>query len=158
MASGVISEGVLIIASVIIAGMITGIAISKVGSLEGYFTATTEAQKEKMLTKFQIIHANQINDTSVNVWVKNTGLVPITKLDKVDAYFGLINATDYVEYESGSTPQWVFNGTSPSSIWNQFQTIQIVLNDDSPLKINGTYFVQFTLANGVSDDHIFSIP
>ena len=46
MASGVISEGVLIIASVIIAGMITGIVISKVGTFEGIYTATTEAQKE----------------------------------------------------------------------------------------------------------------
>ena len=157
MSSGVISEGVLIIASVIIAGMITGIVISKVGSFEGYFTASTEAQKEKMLTKFQIIYTNQINDTSVNIWVKNTGLGPITKLDKIDAYFGLINAAGYVGYESGSTPQWIFNGTSPSSVWTQGQTIQIVLNDDSPLIINGTYVVQFTLANGVSDDHIFSL-
>ena len=73
MASGVISEGVLIIASVIIAGMITGIVISKVGTFEGIYTATTEAQKEKMLSKFEIIHVSQINSTSVNVWVKNTG-------------------------------------------------------------------------------------
>ena len=34
MAAGVISEGVLIIASVIVAGMITGIVISKVGATE----------------------------------------------------------------------------------------------------------------------------
>lgn len=157
MSSGVISEGVLIIASVIIAGAITGIVISKVGTFEGYYTETTEAQKEKMLTKFEIIHVSQINSTSVNVWVKNTGLGPITKLDMVDAYFGLINAVDYVGYASGSTPQWVYNGTSTNSVWSQGQTIQIALQDSSALTSNESYLVQFVVSNGVSDDYIFSV-
>jgi len=157
MSSGVISEGVLIIASVIIAGLITGIVISKVGTFEGYYTATTEAQKEKMLSKFEIIHVSQINSTSVNVWVKNTGLGPITKLDKVDAYFGLINAVDYVGYATGTTPQWVFNGTATSSVWSQGQTIQMAIHDSSALTSNESYLVQFVISNGVSDDYIFSV-
>ena len=157
MASGIISEGVLIIASVIIAGALTGIVIAKVGTFEGYYTATTEAQKEKMLSKFEIIHVSQINSTSVNVWIKNTGLGPITKLDKVDAYFGLINAVDYVGYASGSTPQWVYNGTSASSVWTQGQTIQIALQDSSSLISNESYLVQFVISNGVTDDYIFSV-
>ena len=157
MASGIISEGVLIIASVIIAGALTGIVIAKVGTFEGYYTATTEAQKEKMLSKFEIIHVSQINSTSVNIWVKNTGLGPITKLDMVDAYFGLINAVDYVGYASGSAPQWVFNGTSVSSTWSQGQTIQIALQDSSALTSSESYLVQFVVSNGVSDDYIFSV-
>jgi len=157
MASGIISEGVLIIASVIIAGALTGIVIAKVGTFEGYYTETTEAQKEKMLTKFEIIHVSQINSTSVNIWVKNTGLGPITKLDMVDAYFGLINAVDYVGYASGSAPQWVFNGTSVSSTWSQGQTIQIALQDSSALTSSESYLVQFVVSNGVSDDYIFSV-
>ena len=98
MASGVISEGVLIIASVIVAGLITGIVISKVGTFEGYYTATTEAQKEKMLSKFEIIHVSQLNNTSVNIWIKNTGLTPIQELGSVDTYFGQINSVDLVGY------------------------------------------------------------
>jgi len=157
MASGIISEGILIVASVIIAGLITGIVITKVGTFEGYYTTTTEAQKEKMLSKFEIIHVSQINNTSVNIWVKNTGLTPIQKLDKVDAYFGLINAVDYVGYNSGSTPQWVYNGTSANSAWSEGQTIQIALQDDSALTSNESYLVQLVISNGVSDDYIFSV-
>lgn len=158
MGAGVISEGVLIIASVIVAGMITGVVISKVGTFEGYYTATTEAQKEKMLTKFEIIHVSQLNNTSVNIWIKNTGLTPIQKLDLVDMYFGQINSVDFVGYSSGSTPQWVFQGsTTTSSVWSQGQTIQIALQDDSALQNNKSYLVQFTIANGVSDDYIFSV-
>lgn len=158
MGAGVISEGVLIIASVIVAGMITGVVISKVGTFEGYYTATTEAQKEKMLTKFEIIHVSQLNNTSVNIWIKNTGLTPIQKLDLVDMYFGQINSVDFVGYSSGSTPQWVFQGsTTISSVWSQGQTIQIALQDDSALQNNKSYLAQFTIANGVSDDYIFSV-
>ena len=158
MSAGVISEGVLIIASVIVAGLITGVVISKVGTFEGYYTATTEAQKEKMLSKFEIIHVSQLNNTSVNIWIKNTGLTPIQKLDLVDTYFGQINSVDFVGYSSGSTPQWVFQGsTTTSSVWSEGQTIQIALQDDSALQNNKSYLVQFTIANGVSDDYIFSV-
>jgi len=157
MASGVVSEGILIIASVIIAGMITGIVISKVGTFEGYYTATTEAQKEKMLSKFEIIHVSQLNNTSVNIWIKNTGLTPIQELDSVDVYFGKINSVNFVGYSSGSTPQWVFNGTTPSSVWSQGDTIQITLQDGSALPSSTSHLVQFTISNGVSDDYIFSI-
>lgn len=157
MASGIISEGILIVASVIIAGLITGIVITKVGTFEGYYTATTEAQKEKMLTKFEIIHVNQLNSTSVNIWVKNTGLSPITSLEKFDTYFGLINSVGSVGYASGSTPQWNFNGTDASSVWSEGQTIQITLQDDSALTSNESYLVQLVISNGVSDDYIFSV-
>ena len=158
MASGVISEGVLIIASVIVAGMITGIVISKVGTFESYYTATTEAQKEKMLSKFEIIHVSQLNNTSVNIWIKNTGLTPIDKLDSFDTYFGLINSADFVGYSSGSTPQWVFSGTTTtSSIWSQGNTIQIILQDDSALQSSQSYLVQLVIANGESDDYVFSL-
>ncbi len=157
MASGVVSEGVLIIASVIVAGMITGVVISKVGTFEGYYTATTEAQKEKMLSKFEIIHVSQINNTSVNIWIKNTGLTPIQELDLFDMYFGQINSVDFIGYSSGSTPQWVFNGTTTSSVWSEGATIQVALQDDSTLQSSTSYLVQLTISNGVSDDYIFSI-
>ena len=159
MSAGVISEGVLIIASVILAGLITGIVITKVGTFEGYYTATTEAQKEKMLSKFEIIHVTQFNSTSVDIWIKNTGLTPIQELGSVDAYFGQINAVDYVAYSSGSTPQWAFqDSTTTSSVWSEGNTIQIRLQDDASLVSDTSYLVQFTISNGVSDDYIFSVP
>ena len=158
MASGIIGEGVLIIASVIVAGMITGVVISKVGTFEGYYTATTEAQKEKMLSKFEIIHVNQINNTAVNIWIKNTGLTPIQELNSVDVYFGQIDSVEFIGYSAGSTPQWEFVGsTTTNSVWSEGETIQIELQDDSSLQSSQSYLVQFVIANGVLDDYIFSV-
>ncbi|AJW70506.1 flagellin [Nitrosopumilus adriaticus] len=158
MSSGMISEGILIIASIVVAGLITGIVVSKVGTFEGYYTANTEAQKDKMLSKFEIIHVSKINNTSVKAWIKNTGLTPIRELDSVDVYFGPITSVNYVGYSSGSNPQWSFNGTKdPSSVWNQGETIQIQLQDDSALQTSTSYLIQFTISNGESNDHIFSV-
>ncbi|MCE9652486.1 MAG: flagellin [Nitrosarchaeum sp.] len=158
MAAGVLSEGVLIIASVILAGMITGIVISKVGSFESFYTATTEAQKEKLLNKFEIIHVVKTNNTSVDIWVKNTGLSPIQKLDSMDIYFGQIHSAQLIPYNQGSNPQWVFgDDTTPSSIWSQGNTVKITLQDGTALQSSTSYELQMIISNGVSDDTIFSV-
>ncbi|CAD6519372.1 Archaeal flagellin [metagenome] len=158
MASGVLSEGVLIIASVILAGIITGIVLSKVGSFESYFTATTEAQKEKLLNKFEIIHVNKINSTSVDIWVKNTGLAPIQELNLMDVYFGQVNSVQMIGYNDTTNPKWVFgDSTTTSSIWSQGNTIKITLQDSSSLTPSTSYLIQIILSNGVMDDHIFSV-
>ena len=163
MGAGVISEGILIIASVIVAGLITGVVITKVGTFEGYYTATTEAQKEKMLTKFEIIHVTPItgNSTSVYVWMKNIGLTPILELGSADVYFGKVNAVGYAGYADGTDnpPDWGFaDGTTTSSVWSEGQTIKIDIENDVDLVSSQSYVVQFVLSNGVTDDHIFSVP
>lgn len=157
MASGIIGEGILIVASVIVAGMITGVVITKAGLIEGTFTTTVEAQKDKILSKFEIIHVNQKNTTSVNVWIKNTGMTPIQNLDILDIYFGQINTAEYVGYLS-DVPGWEFgDSTTPSSVWEQGQTIQITIQDDADIQTNQSYEVQVTIGNGVSDNNIFSV-
>ena len=159
MASGIIGEGILIIASVIVAGMITGIVISKVGSIEGAFTSTVEDQKDKLLSKFEIIHANKKNNTSVNIWLKNTGLTPIKNLGSMDVYFGLINSVSFVGYQASSTPSWEFgDGTTTSTVWEQGNTIQITIQDDSNIQTNQSYEVQVVIDNGVTDNLVFSVP
>jgi flagellar protein FlaG len=51
------SEGILIIASVVIATSIAGVVMSQVGVFESTFTATSENQKDIMLTKVKIVYA-----------------------------------------------------------------------------------------------------
>lgn len=158
MAAGIIGEGILIVASVIVAGMITGIVITKVGSIEGTFTSSVEDQKDKLLSKFEIIHVNQKNNTSVNVWIKNIGLTPIQNLDSLDVYFGQINSAQYVGYLDATLPGWEFgDSTTPSSVWEQGKTIQVTIQDDTGIQTDQSYEVQLTIGNGVTDDHIFSV-
>jgi flagellar protein FlaG len=74
LAAGIMSEGILIIASVVIATSIAGVVMSQVGIFESTFTATTENQKDIMLTKVKIVYATNTTNTNVNVWVKNIGI------------------------------------------------------------------------------------
>lgn len=158
MASGVIGEAILIVAAVIVAGMITGMIIMKVGTFEGTFTATTEAQKDKILSKFEILHVIKYNATSVDVWVKNTGLNPITGLDSMDVYFGQVNSAQLIVYNYASTPRWVFaDSTTTSSTWDEKDTIQLRIRESSSLVASTSYFVQITSSNGVTDDYVFSM-
>ena len=85
------SEGILIIASVVIATSIAGVVMSQVGIFQSTFTATTENQKDIMLTKVKIVYATNTTNTHVNVWVKNIGINPIVNANNTDVYFGEIN-------------------------------------------------------------------
>ena len=49
MASGLIGEAILIIASVIVAGTIAGVVLSQIGVFESTITQTTEKQQDKLL-------------------------------------------------------------------------------------------------------------
>ena len=157
MASGLIGEAILIIASVIVAGSVAGIVLSKVGTFESTVTATSNAQQDKLLTKIKIVYASNSTDDDAEIWVKNIGKKPITTLNKIDVYFGPIGAVQRFAYEIGANDEtWEIDGGLPT-VWNQTDTIQLNLDEDSLTK-NTTYEVRITAPNGVSDDYIFSLP
>lgn len=157
MASNIIGEAILIIASVIVAGSVAGIVMSKIGVFESTVTSTSDLQQEKMLTKLAIIYASNSTATDAEVWVKNIGRATIFDLDKIDVYFGEINAVDRYAYEIGTADQtWEIDGGLPST-WDQMETLQINIDEDD-LDKDVTYFVRVTTPNGVSDDYIFSLP
>ena len=156
MASNLIGEAILIIASVIVAGSVAGIVMSKVGVFESTVTSTSEAQKDKMLTKIKIIFAGNDTRNDANVYVKNVGINPITDLDKVDVYFGPVGNVQKYGYEVGiNDDTWEYEGGLPS-LWQKMDTIRINVNETSLAKGN-TYEVRISTPNGVSDDYIFSL-
>ncbi len=79
MAAGVMSEGILIIASVVIATSIAAIVMNQVGVFESTFTATTQGQKDVLLTKVKIILATNTTDSHVAVWVKMSELIRLVR-------------------------------------------------------------------------------
>src|SRR3989304_2098635 len=96
MAAGIMSEAILIIASVVIATSVAGVVMNQVGVFESTFTATTEGQKDTLLTNFKIVMATNTTDDTVSIWKKNVGQNPISSVDKVDVYFGEIETVSSV--------------------------------------------------------------
>ena len=159
MASGLIGEAILIIASVIVAGSVAGVVLSQIGVFESSITQTSESQKDKLLTKIKIVYATNSSDNDVNIYVKNIGKQPLTSLDNMDVYFGPVNSADryaYVE-QTWQDDTWEFNSTSTPSVWQSMETQQIDINESSLAK-STTYEIQVTTPQGVSDEYIFSIP
>jgi len=158
MAAGIMSEGILIIASVIIATSIAGIVMSQVGVFESTFTATTENQKDIMLTNVKIVYVTNTTKTNVVVWVKNIGINPIVDANKTDVYFGEINQVQNIlhnpKQEIDNT--WNWDAPLPQPIWQISDTHSINITD-ADLRPDVTYHVTVTTPNGVTYEEIFSI-
>ena len=152
------SEGILIIASVVIATSVAGVVMSQVGVFESTFTATTEGQKDIMLTKVKIVYVTNTTDNQVNVWVKNIGINPVVDANNTDVYFGEINQVQRIPHnakqEADDTWQW--DGPLPQPVWQLSETHSINITD-LDLQPGVTYQVTVTTPNGVADEQIFSI-
>ncbi len=158
MAAGIMSEGILIIASVVIATAIAGVVMSQVGIFESTFTATTENQKDIMLTKVKIVYATNTTDTNVNVWVKNIGINTIVNANNTDVYFGEINQVQNIVHNPKQQidNNWMWDAPLPQPIWQISETHSINITDID-LQPGVTYQVTVTTPNGVDDEYIFSI-
>jgi len=161
MASGIMSEAILIIASVVIATSVAGVVMSQVGVFQSTFTATTEGQKDTLLTNFKIVMATNTTDDNVSIWVKNIGQNPISSVDKVDVYFGEIDQVQNIPRNQACTPPcpddtWKYDNI-PSPVWQIMDTVSLNITDND-LQKGVTYQVTVITPNGVSDEHIFSLP
>jgi flagellar protein FlaG len=160
MAAGIMGEAILIIASVVIATSIAAVVMNQVGIFESTFTATTQGQKEQLLTKVKIIMATNTTDQHVAIWVKNTGVNPIGFLDNVDVYFGQINQIQRIPYDlvqNDLTWQYATPPGPPTPIWQKMDTFALNVTDNN-LQKGVTYHVTVSTPNGVIDEHIFSLP
>ncbi|MEX0855540.1 MAG: flagellin [Nitrosopumilaceae archaeon] len=163
MASGIMSEAILIIASVVIATSVAGVVMSQVGVFQSTFTATTEGQKDTLLTNFKIVMATNTTDDTVSIWIKNVGQNPISSLDKVDVYFGEIGQIKNIPYDSSCLPPaactddtWRYDNI-PVPIWQIMDTTSINITDNQ-IQRGVTYQVTVITSNGVSNEYIFSLP
>ena len=157
------SEAILIIASVVIATSIAGVVMSQVGIFESTFTATSESQKDMMLTKVKIVYATNTTDNNVSIWVKNIGINPITDVDKLDVYYGEIDQVLNMVYTEGCIAadtcideEWDYDN-KPVPLWQIMDTFSLNITDFD-LQKDVTYVVSITTPNGVTDEHIFSLP
>ncbi len=158
MAAGVLSEGILIIASVVIATSIAGVVMNQVGVFQSTFTATTENQKDIMLTKVKIVYVTNTTDNHVNVWIKNIGINPIVNSNNTDVYFGEIDQVQNIVHnpKQQNNNNWMWDGPLPQPIWQISETHSINITD-ADLTPGVTYQVTITTPNGVTDEHIFSV-
>jgi len=160
LASAIIGEGIMIIASVIVAGALAGVILNQVGVFESTIVETTDAQQDKMLTKVKIVYASNSSSTRLDVWIKNTGKNPITSATNMDVFFGPIGQVTSYAYHASATfsdGTWDFSGNSPPTAWQVLNTTKIRI-DESSLAKDVTYDLRVSTPNGIFDEYIFSLP
>ncbi len=152
------SEAILIIASVVIATSIAGVVMSQVGVFESTFTATTENQKDIMLTKVKIVYVTNTTNNHVSVWIKNIGINPVVNANNTDVYYGEINQVQNIQHnpKQQNDNNWMWNAPLPQPVWQLSDTHSINITD-ADLRPGVTYHVTVTTPNGVTDEQIFSI-
>ena len=158
MASGIMSEAILIIASVVIATSIAGVVMNQVGVFQSTFTATTESQKGQILTDVKIVYASGSDPNNyVNVWIKNIGVNPIVNNNKTDVYFGQIGQVkNYPHNKIKTEDTWRWNSPLPEPSWQIANTHSINITD-AQITTGVTYQLTVTTQNGISDEYIFTL-
>ena len=155
MGAFIISEGIVLIASVIMAAGFSAMVLNQMGIFHSSLSSTSAAEKDITLTKIQIVYASNSSSTQLSVWLKNIGSTPIKSLDKVDVFFGTIDNVKRIPYNSGGSPTWVYS--SPVTVWQLKDTIQVNLSTAASLQKNVAYTITVAAPNGVSDEYVFSI-
>lgn len=155
MGSLIISEGIILIASIIIAAGFSVTVLNQMGVFKSTLATAGAAEKEIALTRIKVLYATNSSDSQVDLWVKNIGTNQIVALDKVDVYFGELNYVQLIPYNATSPPSWGY--AEPGNVWPAKETVEINISYDGTLERNVNYAVRISTPNGVSDDYIFSI-
>lgn len=156
MASAVFTETILIISSVIVASTLSITILSQTGTFQSTFESTSENLIDVSLTKIKIIYATNSSSNTIQAWVKNVGITPITTVNSTDVYFGNLGNVTRIPFDTDITSYWEYN--TPLSVWKIKDTIQINIFYDTPVMKNTNYILKIVAPNGVTDEHIFSIP
>ncbi len=154
MVNEVMSEAILLIASITLASLLSVLVISRYGLLESTFGTMINSEKNNMLSKIKIVYAN-VNGSSVVIWVKNIGSIPIVHISKMDVYFGLYGSASYIPYNSTSLPSWTYK-IYGGNTWAPGLTVLITISLSSTPS-SGVYYVKLMTYEGASDEYVFSV-
>ncbi len=161
----------MIIISVISAVLVFNAILPAVTSSRDAMVTMRGRLNERIKSKITVIHAtgeldqdalwqdtNGNGNFDIFAWVKNIGAVRIPAVDSLDLFFG--PEGNYVRIPSkdeaaGSFPYWEWTVENDSS-WNPSATLQITIRFAATLS-SGRYLLKVVLANGVSDEYIFSL-
>jgi archaellum component FlaG (FlaF/FlaG flagellin family) len=159
-----ISTAILLIATIIMATVFTGAAISQLYTFENAFKQVSTANQQMFASSITIIgEAQQTSPTSIQVWVKNIGQTAFSlggsgiNASYWDVFLTFPNGT-YTRFSYGTSQHncWsaqILNGGG-TGVWENGQTLLITIYTQQVDP--GSYTVRITLPNGVSAEDKFS--
>jgi len=104
---------------------------------------------------------------SVQIWAKNVGAINIPSLNKIDVFFGEVDAFERIDYDSLPTcpnpvppprtePCWQYQLENDTE-WTPFATLRITVYLDYNLAAGTDYISTIVLPNGITASRTFSL-
>ncbi len=149
----VITNALLVIATVVAVSIFTTAMIPSVRDMSNTYYSLTSKLGERVGTDIKIIFV-EVDDTHLTFWVKNIGssriAVPLLNLSDV---FIVSNTTSYHFTLSSSSVSYTIENGDGDNYWEDGETLKV---DISVSLESGDYTLTFVLYNGVEDSEIFS--
>lgn len=157
----VISEAILTVAVVVLAGFLVTSFSTSIGDALYAFKLTYSSTADRVTTSVKVLLVVNSSASELKLWVKNTGLraFPNSLIVKSDIFIGFPNGTVILtQYGVESYLSWsyfIVNDVDNDSYWDPGETLEVKVRCGS--LPTGNYWVQFVTHNGVSVTTDFSI-
>ena len=152
MVSTPIVEGILIVASIAIASILSGVVLSKVYSIESVLSQIASLEKANAQTRIKLVYLVCVSSSNFIAYVKNTGILSVN-MSMIDVLVGP---------PGSEKPIWMLGGSAypitqrGSQILMQGEMGGINITIQSPL--NTTIIsVRLIYPNGISEYAICSL-
>ncbi|GAY26468.1 hypothetical protein ATG_16720 [Desulfurococcaceae archaeon AG1] len=151
MVSTPITEGILLVASVTIAAVLSAAVLSKVYLMDSLFSQISSIEKNNAQIRLKLVYLACNSSTNYVVYVKNIGIVPVN-LSSVDILIGV---------PGSEAPLWLLGGSSSILIQGGGQVLPqgsigvINITLPNPLQTN-IVSVRIIYPNGVSEYSVCS--
>jgi len=156
--SSTVSEGIMLIAVVVAAVTLSQSFLQSMNIIQTKAGETSKIIGDKISTGVKIIYGYKVNDTSIKIWVKNTGdsiLFPSNIADS-DVFFGDENRIERVNYNVRGVGWNYVILSEDTSRWRQGETIEILIMLGAPSASASEYYVSFVTHNGVKTNLNFN--
>ena len=147
----VIATSILVIATVIAVSSISMAILPTVRDLANSYISVSENLNERVKTDVDIIFI-KANDTTLTVWLKNTGNTVISKdLIAMSDIFVVSKNSSY-HFALSSATYEITNGDG-DEYWEKGETLMVQIDVSLP---SNEYLLTFVLYNGVKVNEVFS--
>ncbi|BBD73230.1 flagellar protein FlaG [Sulfodiicoccus acidiphilus] len=152
MASEIISESIMVIATVVLVGLLAGALFYTVSTMSTTMSSFTVLQAQRLVTDLQVVYATNTSSTQVVVYLQNVGEATVFDLGSSQLYFGPQGQLQPIGY-NGAAPSW----TTSASTLSPGQTVQLTITLSSPLSQNQYYTVMFVTSTGYQTSYTFQV-
>ncbi len=147
----VIATYILVIATVIAVSSVSMAILPTVRDLANSYISVSENLNERVKTDVDIIFI-KANDTTLTVWLKNTGDTVISKdLIAMSDIFVVSNDSSY-HFALSSATYEITNGDG-DEYWEKGETLMVQIDVSLP---SNEYLLTFVLYNGIKVNEVFS--